>query len=222
MNKNGRCKGGETMDFNENVRGFDRRKFLRTLIASCPLFCVGGMELFAASGTEKKAQKPGEKHKFLDNSKMSYEQVFDFAFAGFFLPIIQNLGDEMNKGDYTEALKRAAEAAERRSGQFMAKRAPEISLAAFTAIMKNPDPFWQHVLTAEIVEDKKNVFEIKVTECLWAKTFRNARAGEIGYATICYQDYAMCQGFSPKLKMIRDKTLMQGHEYCNHRWVWEG
>ena len=86
MNKNDRCKGEETMEFNENVMGLDRRKFLRTLIVSCPLFCVGGMGLFAASGTEKKAQKPGKKHKFLDNSKMSYEQVFDFAFAGFFLP----------------------------------------------------------------------------------------------------------------------------------------
>jgi hypothetical protein len=89
-------------------------------------------------------------------------------------------------------------------------------------VLKNPDPFWQHALTTEIVEDEEKAFEIKVTECLWAKTFREAQASDIGYATICYQDYAMSQGFSPKLKMIRTKTLMQGHEYCNHRWVWEG
>ncbi len=210
------------MDLGENVMDPSRRNFLRTLITSCPLLCFGGVGLLAASATEKKTQSSGEKHKFLDNSNMSYDQIFDFAFAGFFLPIIQNLANEMEKGEYIEALKRAAESAGKRSGQFMAKRSPEISLAAYTAIMKNPDPFWRHVLTTEIVEANKNVFEIKVTECLWAKTFCDSQAGEIGYATICYQDYAMSQGFSPKLKMIRDKTLMQGDECCNHRWIWEG
>jgi len=28
--------------------------------------------------------------------------------------------------------------------------------------------------------------------------------------------------FNPKLKMIRSKTLMQGHDCCNHRYVVEG
>ena len=100
----------------------------------------------------------------------------------------------MDKGEYIEALKRAAEAAGKQSGQFMAKSSPEISLAAYTLVLKNPDPFWQHALTTEIVEEKEKAFEIKVTECLWAKTFRDAKAGDIGYATICYQDYAMSQG----------------------------
>jgi hypothetical protein len=199
-----------------------RRKFIRTLMTAGPLFCISGTGLFAALETGSSAQNSGEKHKFLEIAELNYAQIFDFAFAGFFLPIIQNLGSEMDKVEYIEALKKAAQSAGMRSGQFMAKRSPEISLAAYTEVMRNPDPFWQHVLTAEIVEDKEKSFEIKVTECLWAKTFRDARAGDIGYATICFQDYAMCQGFSPKLKMIRDKTLMQGHEYCNHRWVWEG
>jgi len=210
------------MDLCKKVLEPSRRKFFRTMIAACPLFCLGGVELFAASEAKKPVQNTGEKHKFLENSNLNYAQVFDFAFAGFFLPIIRNLGNEMNKGEFIEALKRAAEAAGKQSGQFMAKSSPEISLAAYTSVLKNPDPFWQHALTTEIVEDKEKAFEIKVTECLWAKTFREAKAGDIGYATICYQDYAMSQGFSPKLKMIRTKTLMQGHEYCNHRWVWEG
>jgi hypothetical protein len=213
-NINGCCKGEDVMHLNENDRLPGRRKFLRTLIATCPLFYIGG--------TGRTVQSTGEKHKFLENANLSYAQVFDFAFAGFFLPIIRNLGMERDRGEYIEALKRAAEAAGKQSGQFMAKRSPKISLAAYVEVMKNPDLFWQHVLTAEIVEDEEDVFEIKVSECLWAKTFREAQAGNIGYATICYQDYAMCQGFSPKLRMIRDKTLMQGHDFCNHRWVWEG
>jgi hypothetical protein len=180
------------------------------------------MESFAASEIKRSVSGGEGIHKFLETSNMSYAQVFDFAFAGFFLPIIKNLGKEMPEAEYIEALKRAAETAGTRSGQSIAKGSPEISLAAYTFVLKNPDPFWQHALTTEIIEDTHDAFEIKVTECLWAKTFREAHAGDIGYATICHQDYAMSQGFSSKLRMIRSKTLMQGHEYCNHRWVWEG
>lgn len=210
------------MYLNENETEPGRRKFIRTLITACPLFCIGGTGLMAASEKGSKAHNSGEKHKFLEIAELSYAQIFDFAFAGFFLPIVRNLEREWDKDEYIEVLKKAAEAAGKQSGQFMAKRFPKVSLAAYTEVMRNPDPFWQHALTAEIVEDREKSFEIRVTECLWAKTFREAQAGEIGYATICFQDYAMSQGFSPKLRMIRDKTLMQGHDYCNHRWVWEG
>jgi hypothetical protein len=210
------------MDLYKNGTEPGRRKFLRAMISACPLICLGGMGSFAASEATKSIPIVEGKHKFLENSDMSYAQVFDFAFAGFFLPIIKNLGKEMPEAEYIEVLKRAAEAAGTRSGQSIAKGSPEISLAAYTFVLKNPDPFWQHVLTTEIIEDAQNAFEIKVTECLWAKTFREAQAGDIGFATVCFQDYAMSQGFSSKLRMIRSKTLMQGHEYCNHRWVWEG
>jgi hypothetical protein len=186
------------------------------------LFFFGGTSLFATAGAKKTEQNAGEKHKFFEKASMSYAQVFDFAFVGFFLPIIQNLGKNMDKREYIEILKRAAEAAGKQSGQLMAKSFLENGLAAFTTVLKKPDPFWQHALTSKIIEDTEKAFEIEVTECLWAKTFREAKAGEIGYATVCRQDYTMCQGFNPKIRMIRTKTLMQDHDHCNHRWIWEG
>ena len=70
----------------------------------------------------------------------------------------------------------------------------------------------------EIVEDTETAFEVRVTECLWAKTFRDADAADLGYACICHPDYAMAKAFNPKLHMVRDKPLMQGCSHCNHRW----
>ena len=63
--------------------------------------------------------------------------------------------------------------------------------------------------------------EVRVTRCLWAETFRGADAADIGYAFVCHPDFASTTAFNPKMRMIRTKTLMQGHEYCNHRWVGE-
>jgi len=46
-------------------------------------------------------------------------------------------------------------------------------------------------------------------------------AGEIGYATVCYADYAYTKAISPSIKLIRTKTLMQGDDCWNHRFVVE-
>ncbi|MFN2243355.1 MAG: L-2-amino-thiazoline-4-carboxylic acid hydrolase [Anaerolineae bacterium] len=48
------------------------------------------------------------------------------------------------------------------------------------------------------------------------------RAAEIGYAIQCHRDHADCQGFSPRIVLNRSKTLMQGDDCCNHRFVWQG
>ena len=71
------------------------------------------------------------------------------------------------------------------------------------------------------MEDTKTAFEVKVTECIWAKTFHDLKAPDIGYAMVCHADFAIATAFNPKMKLIRSKTLMQGHDCCNHRWVME-
>ncbi|MFZ1947881.1 MAG: L-2-amino-thiazoline-4-carboxylic acid hydrolase [bacterium] len=100
----------------------------------------------------KARRRTSANHKFLEDSKMSFREVFDFAFKS-------------------------------------------------------------HVPTPQ-------AFAIKVTECLWAKTFRDLAAGELGYLLICHPDYAYCEGFNPRIAMSRSMTLMEGDNCCNHRWVW--
>jgi hypothetical protein len=136
---------------------------------------------------------------------------------------LQNLAPYVKNDDFIELLKRAASDEATKSGLADAQKLPQNDFAAFKAqIKKLQDRFWQHVVTYEIVEDTEKAIEAKGTECLWAKTFREANASDIGYAAICYPDYASAQAFNPKLKLIRTKTLMQGDDCCNHRWVWEG
>jgi hypothetical protein len=81
---------------------------------------------------------------------------------------------------------------------------------------------WEPMLNMKVVEDTETAFELKVSECLVATVFRDANAADIGYAHVCWGDYAWAEGFNPKIKMVRDKTLMQGDKYCNHRYIWTG
>ena len=63
--------------------------------------------------------------------------------------------------------------------------------------------------------------EARITECLWAKTFCEANAGDIGYACLCHAEAAALHAFNPRIKLTFTKTLMQGHDCCNPRYVME-
>jgi len=153
---------------------------------------------------------------------MSFKEVYEFAYKRGFIPVMQNLADDIGKDNFIELLKKASSKSAAQKGRNMAQNLPRNDLVAWTADLRDPNHFWKHVLTFDIVEDTDKAFEMKITECLWAKIFREAKASDIGYAAICHPDYAMAQAFNLNIRMVRTKTLMQGHDYCNHRWVWEG
>jgi hypothetical protein len=185
----------------------DRREVLFRIFPACALMCRGAA-----------AQPGAAKHKFSEKSEMTYEQVYKFAYGGA-IPLMRNLAEEVGKARFEEMLKRAASKAAVEETKQWAAKLPKNDLAAFLTPLKSPDPLWQHALTWQMVEESEKVGEIKVTECLWAKTFRDAGAGDIGYALMCHGDFAAAPAFNPKMKMTRTKTLMQGHDCCNHRWT---
>lgn len=199
-----------------------RRQFLSKILPAGSLFCFGCSNVPTLSGSKEKTTVSQDQHKFLKDSGMSFKEVYEFAYKEGFIPLMQNLADDLGKDNFIEMLKRAGSKSAAQYARNMAQNLPRNDLAAFTADLRKPNHFWKHVLTFDIVEDTNKAFEMKITECLWAKIFREAKASDIGYAAICHPDYAMTQAFNPKIRTIRSKTLMQGHDYCNPRWVWEG
>ena len=160
-------------------------------------------------------------HKFQIDSGMTSEEVFDFAFKEYLIPILQNLSDGLELGDFLEALATAATKHGAQVGQAWAASIPRNDMATWTAWMDDMDNPFHDRLTFEVIERTDHVCEIKITECLWAKTFREAGAPEMGYAVCCAGDWGMCQAFNPEIKLTRTKTLMKGDECCNYRWEWK-
>ena len=152
---------------------------------------------------------------------MSYEQVFEFAFAKSFLGIFKVLAAQIGREKFLPMLQEASSKVATYQASAISRRFPKNDLASFVSLFRSDDPFWKHVLTLQTVEETEKVIEVKITECLWAKTFRGADAADIGYAAVCFSDYAGASAFNPMMKLIRTKTLMQGHDCCNHRWIVE-
>jgi hypothetical protein len=166
-------------------------------------------------------ERTGNEHKFKQDSGMTFEEVYQFALGDYFIPFIKNLAGELDREDFVELVQKTASDSAAVQGKELAESLPSNDFEAWTAWTEEFTEHWKNALTTEIVENTDTALKIKVTECLWAKTFREADGADIGYAMHCHTDYAMCQAFNPKIRMIRTKTLMQGDEYCDHRWVWE-
>lgn len=181
---------------------------------------LGSPCLLHAFQAGEQAKPEGPKHKFLADAGMSYAETFAVAYLPD-IPIWRGLEKELGREKLHEMMKRIVDAAARKEMAGYAKKAGSNDLAAFTRSFREPGSIFEKALTYEVVEDTPKAFEVKVTECLWAKTFRDANAGDLGYILSCYGDYASAEGFNPKMRMIRSKTLMQGDDFCNHRYVIE-
>ena len=82
--------------------------------------------------------------------------------------------------------------------------------------------FYQNTSTYTIVEDSEEKLEYCFTECLWVDVMKQLGFdGENGFQCFCHVDYSMARAFHPNVKLTRSKTLMQGHECCNHSYSWE-
>jgi hypothetical protein len=204
---------------NNDTVNYNRRDFILKTFSSCTLCCLAGPSVLG-SDNEKHPAALDEKHTFLLDSGMSLQEVYNFAFKQWYIPAMKNLMDQIGHEKFIEMLKKSSDKLYETSGQSVVNY-EERTLTKWTNSIKKGCENWSDRLTTEIVKDDENEFVIKFTECLWAKTFREADASEIGYAGVCYQDYGMTKQYHPKLTLIRKTTLMQGHDYCHFRWFME-
>lgn len=63
---------------------------------------------------------------------------------------------------------------------------------------------------------ENNGFQMKCTYCPLAEHYIKLGAAEWGYALHCACDAAIVEGFSGKIGFGRSRTLMEGHECCDH------
>lgn len=195
-----------------------RRDFVFKVIPACALSCMFGKEILGMN-LETTAD---EKHMF-DREfpiKMTFREYIErqnIIFIGFAKAVQKRYG----KDAAIDVIKEWATEFNLERGSKQAQGSPDRSLKSYTRMFSNPKD-WEGLLNMEIVEDSDDAFEMRVSECLIAVNFIEKDASDIGYAGVCWGDYAWAEGFNPKIKLVRDKTLMQGHSCCNHRYVWTG
>ncbi len=201
-------------------QGLERRSFLMLGVPACAALCAGlcgsargGLLPQAAA----QGAAPAAKHPFDEEvpRKFTFRQMQRIQLMSS-IELSKYLTRTMGREKALALLRAFAD-------ENAARQAPEAAKQVggndFVGVKKLFSPqMYQNRLIMEVVESTDRVHQLKVTECLWARTCLDASAGEEGYASICHGDYAFATAFNPKIEMLRDKTLMQGHGYCNHRY----
>jgi hypothetical protein len=134
------------------------------------------------------------------------------------IQLVQVLKSEFAEPELVRLLNLMSENNGRQVGARQARHSPDTSFQTFVQVFRPPN--FANTLTHRVVEDTEKVFGLEVTECVFAEVMQNAGlGGEIGHAAVCNMDYYWPAAFNPNFKMERTKTLMQGHDICNHRYI---
>ena len=190
-----------------------RRQFLSSLLPLCSMSCFSLDGLLNIPQLSDGSQERVVKHKFQKEWGHTYEEAFKWRY-GFYIDIMEELSKYLGRKKLIEMIMSAVDD----SNPISENVDPDFSFLEWT----KGGSVYQNMMTRDIIEQSGKSLEIKVSECLWAKTFQDRNAADIGYATVCYSDFSAAKASHPKITLVRTKTIMQGHAYCDHRWNWEG
>ena len=195
------------MDASEQRINEKRRQFLSRFLPFGMMTCMACPKVFAFSGSAENDISSDQEKLYKERSEMSYEAIFNFAFRDHLIPLLKTLSEKYNKEEFLILMREVA------SKALSVKEVMDKSNSNLNQV------FWKHVLEREVIEDSDEAFELKITKCLWEKVYREANATDLGYALACHTDFATAEASNQIL--IRTKTLMQGDDCCNHRWIYK-
>lgn len=205
---------------NQTLTNPSRRQFITKIVPTCALTCLGSKSLFGMMQAE--VQQEGT-HKFdqpMENA-LTYRQYYR-ATNSRKIRLIKTMIKELGEDRAIEIIKTDTRESALAMGKRQAQAAEKNDLNTYVNMFRDPERY-KNTLTKKIIEDTERAFELKVTECLFAQPYiESGLSGDVGFAALCYMDYFWPKGFNEKIKLIRDKTLMQGHDCCNHRYIWTG
>lgn len=163
-------------------------------------------------------------HKFDEKLDITYGQYIKDSMAGE-VALQRELERVLGKKKAHAILR---EWAEKRTieliKQYLKDSGTEIN--SFSDFKNYMDKEWasEHTLkthTCEIINSSSDRVTYKVTECIWAKMMRELDAPDLGLLTMCDIDFISASVYHPNIKLIREKTLMNGDDCCDFTYVWK-
>ncbi len=73
-------------------------------------------------------------------------------------------------------------------------------------------------LEFEVLEATPAKASVNVTRCKYAEMYREHSLEEFGFLLSCGRDFALMEGFNPKIRFTRTQTIMEGAPFCDFRF----
>ncbi|HVN24570.1 MAG TPA: L-2-amino-thiazoline-4-carboxylic acid hydrolase [Syntrophorhabdales bacterium] len=133
-------------------------------------------------------------------------------------PIIKAFVEEFGKEKTLEVAGRVIKALARQMGQRLATMTGGNTLEHFAkaAAIFGQGPDYEETIEATPRKLSTNVFR-----CKYAEMYRRHGLEDVGYLLSCGRDFALMEGFNPRIKLTRTQTVMEGAPFCDMRWTYE-
>jgi fumarate reductase iron-sulfur subunit len=70
----------------------------------------------------------------------------------------------------------------------------------------------------EVLEQTSTTYFFNVYRCPYYEKYKEIGLDELGVAFSCCRDEPFAKGLSPKLRLLRTKTIMEGADFCDFRY----
>jgi hypothetical protein len=77
-------------------------------------------------------------------------------------------------------------------------------------------------LQIDVLEQTPSRLSFNVTRCRYAEMYRALGLADLGGTLSCQRDYALAEGFNPRIRLTRTQTIMEGASYCDFRFRIDG
>lgn len=131
-------------------------------------------------------------------------------------PLVAVLGREFGEERVLRLIRETIVSIARRQGAELARELGGDSLAEFRESLVN----WTRggALEIEVLEEGETVFGFNVTRCRYAEMYRGLGIPRLGPILSCSRDFALIEGFNPRIRLTRTQTLMDGAPFCDFRY----
>jgi len=85
---------------------------------------------------------------------------------------------------------------------------------------ENEQPNFKNIVEFTYPHESETELSLNVSRCLYAEVFKEIGTTDLGFLMVCHPDHAYAQASHPRIKLRRSKTIMEGHDCCNHTWYW--
>lgn len=140
--------------------------------------------------------------------------------ANVIAPIYEEMAARLGEAQARDILGAAIEKAAIAQGRALAEARPEGApdgLPGFVALFER----WKAggALEVDVLHESEDRFDFDVTRCRYAEMYREMGLGDIGHLLSCGRDGAFCDGYDPRIRLERGRTIMRGAARCDFRYT---
>ena len=132
------------------------------------------------------------------------------------MPLVEALGAEFGRDKVLRVIRNAVVEIARRQGADLPRAMGGNSLRHFRDSLVH----WirDDALSIEVIEESGQAFGFNVTRCRYAEMYRDLGIPQLGPILSCSRDFALIEGFNPRIRLTRTQTLMEGAPFCDFRY----